>query len=240
MTNFIWLHVSTRSESSSGHLNLLLLPNSRYKWNVSSLRGPIRFIYIVAIDWHFLSFVFSIIIRNKMEYSRLKWYIHVDWQQWGKCIKKFNSQHRVGRGCFYNIFTKRLESSGQKTADMFPKLLRRSAVGFTRESFKLPLLDFKCVHEQNNARGQRVERAWHRGYWDPFTALTYDSCLTDITNSLLFYYVYYSCRLLIIAKYMDIWYCLTGQGVLLNAIHTARYCKQKSMLPFVKRSWNEI
>jgi hypothetical protein len=35
MINFIWLHVSTRNESSSGHLNLLLWPNSYYKLNVS-------------------------------------------------------------------------------------------------------------------------------------------------------------------------------------------------------------
>jgi hypothetical protein len=39
--NFIWLHVSTRNDSSSVHLNLLLWPNN-YKWNVSSLRDPIR------------------------------------------------------------------------------------------------------------------------------------------------------------------------------------------------------
>jgi hypothetical protein len=31
MINFIWLHVSTRNESSSAHLNLLLWPNSDYK-----------------------------------------------------------------------------------------------------------------------------------------------------------------------------------------------------------------
>jgi hypothetical protein len=31
--NFIWLHVSTRNESSSGHFNLLLSPNSYYKLN---------------------------------------------------------------------------------------------------------------------------------------------------------------------------------------------------------------
>jgi hypothetical protein len=40
--SFIWLDVSTRSESSSGHLNLLLRSNSYYKWNVSSLHDPIR------------------------------------------------------------------------------------------------------------------------------------------------------------------------------------------------------
>jgi hypothetical protein len=40
-TNFIWLRVSTRTESSSGHFNLLLWPNSYYKWNVSSLQDPI-------------------------------------------------------------------------------------------------------------------------------------------------------------------------------------------------------
>jgi hypothetical protein len=39
---FIWLYVSTCNESSSGHLNLLLWPTSYYKWNVSSLRNPIR------------------------------------------------------------------------------------------------------------------------------------------------------------------------------------------------------
>jgi hypothetical protein len=42
MINFIWLHVSTRNESYSGHLNLLLWPISYYKWNVSSLQDPIR------------------------------------------------------------------------------------------------------------------------------------------------------------------------------------------------------
>jgi hypothetical protein len=42
MINFIWLHVSTRNESSSGHLNLMLWPNSDYKWNVSSLCHLIR------------------------------------------------------------------------------------------------------------------------------------------------------------------------------------------------------
>jgi hypothetical protein len=40
-TNFIWLHVSTRYESSSGHFNLLLRPNNYSKWNVSSLRDPV-------------------------------------------------------------------------------------------------------------------------------------------------------------------------------------------------------
>jgi hypothetical protein len=95
MINFIWLHVSTRSKSSSDHLNLLLWPNSSYKRNVSSLRDQsdklkwpeddslrietcshMKFIiiYIVAIDWHSFCFMFSIIIRNKMEYSRLKGY----------------------------------------------------------------------------------------------------------------------------------------------------------------------
>jgi hypothetical protein len=29
-------------------------------------------VYTVAIDWHFVFLIFSIIIRNKMEYSRLK------------------------------------------------------------------------------------------------------------------------------------------------------------------------
>jgi hypothetical protein len=32
-------------------------------WNLS--------LYVFAMDWHFLSFTFSIMIRNKMEYSRL-------------------------------------------------------------------------------------------------------------------------------------------------------------------------
>jgi hypothetical protein len=42
MISFIWLHVSTRNESSSGHLNVLLWTKNFYKWYVSSLQDPIR------------------------------------------------------------------------------------------------------------------------------------------------------------------------------------------------------
>jgi len=63
------------------------------------------------------------------------------------------------------------------TAHILPKLLRRSAIGFFRERFKVPLLIIKCVHQQHNTRGQhaarelRVKRAWRRGYGNPVTTL---------------------------------------------------------------------
>jgi hypothetical protein len=56
MINMIRLHVSTRNESSSGHLDVLLLSrNNKFKWpEDDSLRvetcSRMIYIYIVAID----------------------------------------------------------------------------------------------------------------------------------------------------------------------------------------------
>jgi hypothetical protein len=57
--------------------NLTIIPDDLKMTHCESKHVGIRnlsvyiHIYIFATDWHLLSFVFSIIIRNKMEYSRL-------------------------------------------------------------------------------------------------------------------------------------------------------------------------
>jgi hypothetical protein len=61
MINFILLHVSTRNESPSSHLNLLLWPNSDYKWNVNSLRDPIR-LYNGYTDKTYMKFIIIYIV----------------------------------------------------------------------------------------------------------------------------------------------------------------------------------
>jgi hypothetical protein len=51
MINFIWLHVSTHNESSSGHFNLLFKwPEDDSLWVETCGHTKFIIIYIVAID----------------------------------------------------------------------------------------------------------------------------------------------------------------------------------------------